>query len=214
MRPRRRRRRGTARGSGRPAPARCRQTRTGRQRPPGFQFAVDAVPVLEHAGDVALAAVTALRRAGHLDREHVLVAEPRQRRDVERVGEEVALGVAEVGAVEPDVGLVEDAVERHPAARRQSGSGAVEAMAMEQRTVAVGELGMVPPVPGDRRSAPTSCRRRRGRSPPAAGRRRPRSRATIPESSTAGAYRLRRWSTVTETRRSGSTPRVSAVVLG
>ncbi len=34
--------------------------------------------------------------------------------DVERVGEEVPLRVTEVGAVEPDVGLVEDAVEGHP----------------------------------------------------------------------------------------------------
>ena len=57
-----------------------------------------------------------LRRARHLDGEHVLVTEPRQVGDVEAVGEEVALGVAEVGAVEPDVGLVEDAVERDAAA--------------------------------------------------------------------------------------------------
>ena len=59
---------------------------------------------------------SALRRAGHFDRQHVLVAEPRQRGDVEGVREEVALRIAEVGAVEPDVGLVEDAVERHPTA--------------------------------------------------------------------------------------------------
>ena len=55
--------------------------------------------------------------------EHVLVADPRQRGDVERVRDEVALGVAEVGAVEQDVGLVEDAVERHPPAAALGRSG-------------------------------------------------------------------------------------------
>jgi hypothetical protein len=53
------------------------------------------------------------RRARHLDREHVVVAEAGQIGDVERVGEEVPLGIAEVGAVEPDVGLVDHAVEHH-----------------------------------------------------------------------------------------------------
>ena len=67
--------------------------------------------------------------AGHLDGEHVVVAEAGERRDVEAVGEEVALGIAEVGAVEPHVGLVEDAVERDPAPparrrRRAARSGA------------------------------------------------------------------------------------------
>ena len=45
-----------------------------------------------------------LRRAGDLDREDVLGRQPRRAGDVERVGEEVALGVTEVGAVEPHVG--------------------------------------------------------------------------------------------------------------
>ena len=34
--------------------------------------------------------------------------------DLEGVAEEVALGVADVAAVQPDVGLVEDAVEHQP----------------------------------------------------------------------------------------------------
>ena len=83
-----------------------------------------------------------------LDGEHVLVAEPRQRGDVERVRHEVALGVAEVGAVEEHVGLVEDPVERHPPAVVGSRLRRRESTAVEQRTVAAGELGMVPPVPG------------------------------------------------------------------
>ena len=78
--------------------------------------AVDAVPVLEHAGDRAPTAMAALRRAGDLDRDHVLVADARERGDVERVRHEVALGIADVRAVEPDVGLVEDAAERQPTA--------------------------------------------------------------------------------------------------
>ncbi len=121
-------------------------------RPPeaaGVPVAVDAVPVLEHAGDVALVAGAALRRARHLDGEHVLVAESRQRGDVERVRDEVALGVAEVGAVEEHVGLVEDAVERHPPPVVGVGLRRREPMAVEQRTIAAGELGIVPPVPRD-----------------------------------------------------------------
>ena len=77
---------------------------------------VDGLGVLEQAGDVAPAARAALGVARHLDGQHVVVAEAAQRGDVEAVREEVALRVAEVGAVQPHVGLVEDAVERDPAA--------------------------------------------------------------------------------------------------
>ena len=59
--------------------------------------------------------------------------------DLEGVGEEVALGVAEVGAVEPHVGLVEDAVEDHPVAGARRAGVELEAGAVEQRAVAVGE---------------------------------------------------------------------------
>ena len=80
--------------------------------------------------------------------DHVVVTEPGERRHVEAVGEEVALGVAEVGAVEPHVGLVEDAVERDPAARARRRGGQVEATPVEDRPVAVGELGCARQCPG------------------------------------------------------------------
>ena len=64
-------------------------------------------------------------------------------------GDEVALRVTEVGAVEEHVGLVEDPVERHPPAAAGVGLRRRESMAVEQRAVAGGELGMVPPVPRD-----------------------------------------------------------------
>ena len=73
----------------------------------------EPVPALQDAGDVRPDVV--LRRAGDLDGEDVLVADPGQLRDVERVREEVALRVAEIRTVQPGVTLIEDAVERDPA---------------------------------------------------------------------------------------------------
>ena len=86
--------------------------------------------------------------ARHLDREHVLVAEAGQLGDVVGVGEEVALGVAEVGAVEPDVGLVAEAVEHDPAALALRPAGRARSGAVQQRPVGGGELGRRLPVPG------------------------------------------------------------------
>ena len=81
-------------------------------------------------GDVALGLRSRWRRAGDLDGQQVLGAEAGEVGDLVGVREEVALGVAEVGAVEPDVALVEDAVEHEPVAgaarrrcRARSGSG-------------------------------------------------------------------------------------------
>ena len=58
----------------------------------GVPVVVDGLGVLQHAGDVAPSRCSALGRAGHLDRQHVLVRHRRQLGDVEGVGEEVALG--------------------------------------------------------------------------------------------------------------------------
>ena len=123
-------------------------TTTGRHRPPGVPGPVDGLGVLEQPGDVAPAARPPLGVAGHLDGQHVVVAEAAERGDVEAVGEEVALGVAEVGAVEPDVGLVEDAVERDPPAGARRRRRQLEARAVEDRAVAGGQLGVGPPVAG------------------------------------------------------------------
>ena len=75
---------------------------------------VEAVPVLEHAGDVALGGQVGRRGAGDLDGEVVLAAGAQRVGDLEGVRDEVALGVAEVGAVEPHVALVEEPVEGEP----------------------------------------------------------------------------------------------------
>ena len=153
-------------------------TCTGAQMPPGFHVAVEAVPVLEDAGDVALAAMARLGGAGDLDRDDVFVADARERRDVEHVGHEVALGIAQVGAVEPHVGLVEDAVERDPASAIASRLGECEAFggagagrrSRRTRDGVANDLA--------RRSRTTPCRRHRDRSHHVADRRRRVSPAT------------------------------------
>ena len=95
--------------------------------------------MLEHAGDVALGRAVGLRRARQLDRQRVLGAGAELVGDLERVGGEVALGVAEVGAVEPDVALVEEAVEAQPPPAVAGAGGLVEGRAVQQRAVVVGE---------------------------------------------------------------------------
>ena len=79
---------------------------------------VEAVPVLEHAGD-GCASPSGRAGGAQVTSTASTCSVPRRARlgDLEGVREEVALGVAEVGAVEPDVALVEDAVEHDPVAR-------------------------------------------------------------------------------------------------
>ena len=141
---------------------RCRRTCTGRHSPPGFQ-AVDVEcwktpvmlrrPVVEVCGEHV---TSTARTWSSANRDSV--------GDVERVREEVALGVAEVRAVEPHVGLVEDAVERDPASSSVGWRRGGERVSVQQRAV------------GGRRTrgccasgrgpgpASTCCRRCRGRS--------------------------------------------------
>ena len=115
----------------------------------GVPRRVHRVPVLEDAGDGPFRLATALRRARHLDGQHVLGGETRQAGDVEAVREEVALRIAEVGAVEPHVGLVEHPLqgdEVPPPFRRRV---EVEPLAIDQGVVVVGERGEVAPMAGD-----------------------------------------------------------------
>ena len=83
----------------------------------------------------------------------MVVGQPGEVGDVEGVGREVALGIAEVGAVEPHVRLVHHPVEHDEDALAGAGSVAVEVGAVHHRAGAVGELGDRAPVPGhgDRR---------------------------------------------------------------
>ena len=116
-----------------------------------------------------------MRRTGDLDGEDVLLVELRECRDVEGVREEVALGVAEVGAIEPHVGLVEDAVECDPAAVAPSaGASGREAMPVHDRTIARGELVGVAPVSGDLDRFPVPVVGCRARCRTGGCRRRPR----------------------------------------
>ena len=169
----------------------------GPPQPARVPLPVHGFGVLEQAGDVAPAAGAALGVARHLDRHHVVVAETAQGGHVEAVGEEVALRIAEVGAVQPHVRLVEDAVERDPAAPAGRRRGELEAPAVEDRAVAVGQLGMGPPVPGYLDLQPVAVVDARDRCRPDGARRRLRSPATHPR-----APRRRRLATA-PSRRSG-----------
>ena len=97
--------------------------------------------MLEHAGHGPLGRQVAGSGAGHLDRDHVLGPLVQGAGDLEGVGEEVALGVAQVGAVHPDVGLVEDALQGEPGPPAGGGTGRLEAAPVEHGFVVPGELG-------------------------------------------------------------------------
>ena len=105
----------------------------------------------EHAGDRPLRRAVARRRARHLDAEDVLPIgrRPRRVRQLERVREEVALGRAEVLAVEPDVAEVEDAVEGQEPTVAGGQRRRGERAPAEQRAVGLGERRGAAPVPGD-----------------------------------------------------------------
>ena len=72
----------------------------------------------------------------------------RQAGDVERMGEEVTLGISEVRAVEPHVGLVEDTVEGDEVALALGCCGQLETLAIDQRLVVAGERLEVSPMAG------------------------------------------------------------------
>jgi hypothetical protein len=116
----------------------------------GVPVGVEPGGVLERAGEVALVGAVGLGRAGDLDGEEVLGAGLDLVGDLELVGEEVALGVAEVATVEPHVAQVEETVEHEPppplTLRRRID---VESAPVEQGAVAVGERGHRSPVAGD-----------------------------------------------------------------
>ncbi len=126
-------------------------------RPPqtsGVPFGIDAVPVLEDPGDVALGRAIALGSTGRLDREDVIGTGGHRIGDLEGVREEVALGVADVAAVEPHVALVEEAVEGQPRSAAGRWPLGREPCAVQQRPGRVGEFGTRLPVPRHRDRRP------------------------------------------------------------
>ena len=120
--------------------------------------------MLEDAREVALRRSVGLRSAGDFDCERVLGAGLEVFGDVERVRHEVALGVAEVRAVEPDIALVEQPIEGEPHPRLRLGlDGVLEVRSVEQRAVGVRECAHGSPVPGHRDRLPAViCERRIG----------------------------------------------------
>src|SRR4051812_28529465 len=112
----------------------------------GIPCRIHRVPVLEHAGDRPFRLAIELRRAGDFHGEHMLGGEARQPGDVEAVREEVTLRVAEVGAVQPHVGLVEDAVQGDEVALAFGRRCQFEPLPVEQRTVVADEWRQPLPV--------------------------------------------------------------------
>ena len=110
--------------------------------------------------------------AGDLDGEVVLRPAAQRVGDLEGVGDEVALGVAEVGPVEPHVALVEEAVEGEPRPALGRRALGVERAAVQERTVAVGEGRGGAPVARHLDVLPAARRRSRRPARRAAGPRR------------------------------------------
>jgi len=110
--------------------------------------------VREHARDETLGSAVGLARARDLDGKTVLLAGTQQLGDLERMREEVALGLAEVAGVEPDVAVVEDAVQDQERTAAALETGARELSAVEDRAVGLRELGCRAPVTGDRQRSP------------------------------------------------------------
>src|SRR4051794_33465782 len=102
--------------------------------------------MLEDTGDRTPTAMAALRRTGDLDGDDVLVTDAGECRDVERVRQEVPLGVTQIGAVEPEISLVEDAAEGEPPASSVGRALLLVTPAVQHRTVAAGEVGVAAPV--------------------------------------------------------------------
>ncbi len=120
----------------------------------GVPRRVDVGAVFEHARQVAFCRQVARPRAGDLGGEDVVGSVSQGVGDLEGVGKEVALGVTEIVAVEPQVGLVEHTVECQPPplARGQTRGG--ESTPGEERPVAVGEGRLGPPMSGNAEIGP------------------------------------------------------------
>ena len=114
----------------------------------GVPVGVEAVPVLEHAGDVPLGGEVVRARAGDLDGEVVLASRPQRLGHLEGVRREVPLCVTQVRAVEPRVALVEDPVEGEPRPPSLGRPHRLERPSVEERAVDVRERRGGTPVAG------------------------------------------------------------------
>ena len=86
-------------------------------------------------------------RHGHVDCDEVVVAVAHEVSDLESVGNEIAVGVADIGTVEPDVSLLGQPVECDPAPASGLDGLHLEVVS-EQNGALVGEAGGVGPVAG------------------------------------------------------------------
>ncbi len=140
--------------------------------PARVPIGVEVVPVREDAGDRPLAAPVGLTRVRDLDGERSARTWARgEGGDLERVGGEVALGRAEVVAVEPDVAEVEDAVETSGTAGGRRPTASVRAVAGRARdrrcprTAGSNASGPGPATSGQSPSVKPGSVNRRARSP-------------------------------------------------
>ena len=106
----------------------------------------------EHAGDDALGRTVVLAGTADFNRQGVLVPGCHVGRDLERVGREVSFGHTQILRIEPNVGVVEDAIEHEkpPAGRgvRRSERLETELAAVEHGPIGGRELGCGSPVTG------------------------------------------------------------------
>ena len=123
-------------------------------RAAGVERGIGRIPVPEHAGHRPLGGAVTLRRARDLQREHVFARGAQRIGDLERVRDEVSLSGAEVLAVEPDVAVVEDAVELDEGAPLGGGRRGGEPATVEHRTVGRRELVDGAPVMGETDGGP------------------------------------------------------------
>ena len=122
--------------------------------PAWIPLAINAVPMLENACDVAAVIRTALRRACGLNSKHVFVIEFGQCCHIEAVRKEIALRVAEICAIEPDISLIEDAVQSDPPTGTITRGVGAEAMSIHHWPIAGSKLRSVSPVTGHADGSP------------------------------------------------------------
>lgn len=137
--------------------------------PAGVPVWMDAIPMLKDAGEVPFRGAGLLRAARHFDGQGMLCAGSELIGDLEQMRGEVPLGIAEVGAVQGNVALIEDSVKLQPPspARRTGMPRRLKMTSINDWAVLVCERRFGSPMMGNRHRFPSAVVeiRKRG-SPP------------------------------------------------
>ena len=128
---------------------------TGAQMPPGLPVGTMSLPPSNTPSRPRRFALDR-RGAVHLERQVVCASGAERFGDVERVADEVALGVPDVDAVEPDVALVEDPVELEPRAATIAGGIECSKSRRYRTEVSFSNAGDSRPVPGTAKGSQAS----------------------------------------------------------